>query len=200
MKKKTVRKETLKPKIATQAWLRRGLTDFFVAFQLDYLVDFRAFALHQGIEKCSKAYLIASKRSEYEFLSSDMAAAWIEKFAKDLRHDLASLVGRVAATVHELSTIDPKFLDLLDRAYEEGRYPTPWSKSIWTSHGYPALVSDKTDREAFRVGCQLYEAIDRDFGFAMPLTEPVYQQMPRTDWDRFVRIFSHRGKGVSGVV
>ena len=184
----------MKPKLATEAWVRRGLLDFFVAFELENLLNFRLFCLHQGVEKFCKAYLIASQSHQYEHLNADEAGKWIDGFTKNLGHDLHSLLGFVAVGLDTLEGYvkDTAFIDLLNIGYEEGRYPKPIAKSIWSKHGFPALASDRTDKKAFALGALLFEGVDRRFKATVPLETPIYERISRETWERFVRIWELR--------
>lgn len=184
----------LNPKVATEAWLKRGLLDFFVAFKLFDLINFRVFCLQQGIEKFCKAYLIAAYAYRYETLNANQAMKWIDDFTKSLNHDLMDLLGRVAIGIPDLQgwLKDERFIDLINLGYIEGRYPLPLAKSIWSKHGFPALASDRTDKKAFALGAQILSGIQKRFGIGDLLKEPPSGEFEREDWERFVRIWKMR--------
>ena len=67
----------LEPKIATETWVRRGILDLFLAFELFDTVNIHLFFLQQGVEKIFKARLIAFKAPEYQNLEFGKAAQWM---------------------------------------------------------------------------------------------------------------------------
>ncbi len=112
-------RRSLKPKLAVEAWLRRGVLDIFVAFELEQLVNYRLFCLHQAVEKLCKAYLIGSQAPNYETLNADKAGSWIDNFTKSLGHDLSYLLGHVSIGIGALTGFlqDVPFIELLNKGY-----------------------------------------------------------------------------------
>ena len=194
-------RRTLKPKLATEAWLKRGLLDFYLAFVNSELLNFRAFCLEQGIEKFCKAFLIATQGPQYEQLDSNAASQWIEDFVRSLGHDLRRLLGLVSIGIERVRPYleDSKFLDILNRAYEEGRYPIPISKSIWSKHGFPALANSDLDDRSLELATVLWDGISEYFqrrgsAIAIPLQHRIYDDVNEDDWKRFMNIWKMREK------
>ena len=183
--------QLLEPRVATEAWIRRGLMDFFLAFELFRHVNIHLFFLQQGIEKFCKAYLIALKKAEYQNSAPDQATEWIDNFAKGLRHDLVGLIRDVSATEVALKPWlqNSAFLDLLNRAEQEGRYPIPIAKSIYEDHGLAAVVSDRNYKQAFAMGKAILDQLEISSGWAFSLEALMPRSISKEDWDRFVRVW-----------
>jgi len=181
-------------RLVVQAWCKRAMLDYVVAFQLEHLVTDRLFPLHQGIEKLCKAYLLAKHAAEWTHLTSESErASWIEKFVKNGKHDLWVLVGRVAESVTQVSGYvsgdrEKNFLDLLSMAYEEARYPKPIGQSIWDKHGFPALISDRNEKQAYGLGSSMLNAVESQFGISCPLDQPIDSGIELDDWRRFMNL------------
>ncbi len=184
-------KKKLEPKVATETWLRRGITDFFLAFELSDLVNIHLFFLQQGVEKFCKAYLIASRASEYQELKFREATQWIDSFATCFRHDVVRLIKEVSALDSALKPWlgDKKFLKLLNKAEVEGRYPLPIAKSIYEHPGIAAAYSDKNYKRAFVIGRTRLERLEASFGWGFGLEELKVPEISVEDWDRFVRVW-----------
>lgn len=185
------KEKLLEPRVAVETWLRRGLLDFFLASELFEHVNIHLFFLQQGIEKFCKAYLIATKKAEYEGLAFDQAAEWIDKFCRELDHDLVGLITAVSETANALKPWldDGAFLCLLNRAEQEGRYPIPVAKSIYEEHGLGAVVSDRNHKKAFTIGKALLKQIEVSSRSAFPLETLMPRSVCEEDRDRFTRIW-----------
>jgi len=181
-----------------QAWLKRSLLDYFVAFITEELVNYRLFPLHQAIEKMCKAYLLGVHADKYAGLDSQEMTRWIEKFVRQRGHDLWVLMKEVSESFPDMKEWvmgdrSVSFLDLLTMAYEEARYPKPIGESIWDRHGYPALASTRNEEQAFIVGAILLQTIQGEYRIPYPLTtNPIDHGIHPDDWQRFLNIWNLR--------
>jgi hypothetical protein len=161
---------------ATEAWIKTGLIDFYVAYLTSDLINFP---------------LIASQAPRYDDLPNDpdseRAVKWVDDFARSLGHNLEGLIGLVSAAVKTLEPYlrDRGFISLLTMAYEEGRYPVPPSESIAMKHGYAAQVTHRNEEKAFKLGCEILAGVERDFGISVPVEKPILGADPKT-WAKFV--------------
>jgi hypothetical protein len=184
--------------LVVEAWLRRAMLDYFVGFQLEHLVNYRLFPLHQGIEKLCKAYLLARHAEEWTALEPEEARVqWIEDFVKRHGHDLWVLVRKVGENLTQVAGYvtgkrDKSFLDLLTMAYEESRYPKPIGQSIWDKHGYPALVTHLNEEQAYALGSAILDGITSQFGICYLLAEPIASSIKPEDWQRFLNVWNLR--------
>ena len=185
---KSIQRET-----AVRAWVKRAATDFFASFLLEDLLFLRLFFYHQGVEKLCKAYLIGTHAYQYENLTADQAMKWIDDFARSLKHDLSTLVGLIftAEPTFESFARDKKFVMALMKGYEEGRYPTPSSKSVWRVPGYPYVGSTQLDQKAYQLGSRLLDCINRRFQLSISIQAKPSGVDGKT-WDRFVRTWRSR--------
>lgn len=174
--------------------------DYFVAFELKRLVNYRLFPLHQGIEKLCKAYLLAKRASEWVELEPEVARAkWIERCVRGCGHDLWDLVKQVADDFPQMIGFvagdrNKSFLDLLTMAYEESRYPKPTGQSIWDKHGFPALVTYHNEEQAYALGSIVLDGIREHFQIAYPTKAPVYSGIDLGDWERFRNNWKSRSR------
>lgn len=191
--------------IAIEAWVRRAILDYYLAFQTSNLTTYWSFPLHQAIEKMCKSYLMASAASSWENLESNEAARWIERFARELRHDLWKLVSRVSETVPALEQFvigkkEDSFLDLLSLAYEEARYPKPIDQSIWSQHGFPAWVDSRNEVQAFQIGAHILVVLRDGHGIVDVAEGLPDRGISLENWDRFIRIWNLRVGSIFPIV
>lgn len=138
----SIKREAMKREYVVNAWVRSGIRDFCLYYELDdRWYDYNAFFLHQGLEKLCKAYLLGARSFQYRDLSDGPAREKVEKMAKKLGHDLLDLLHQldkasivsIAQLNKPRSAIAPQtgrqVIEVLQKAYEECRYPLPPSPS-----------------------------------------------------------------------
>lgn len=132
----------LKAEDVVKAWVRSGIRDFCLYFELDdRWYDYNAFFLHQGLEKLCKAYLLGDRSLYHETLNEGPARQKVEKVAKRLGHNLLHLLHKLdeAGVVSIAKLNEPRTaiapqtgiqaIEVLQKAYEESRYPLTPSPS-----------------------------------------------------------------------
>jgi len=171
----------------------------YLAFVHTGLLNYRIFLLQQGLEKFCKAFLIGSQRHQYEHLDSNKASKWIDDFSRSFGHDLRVLIGLASIGIKGLESWlgDEALIDILNRAYEEGRYPIPIGKSIWSKHGFPALASSDLDHKALQLATVLWDGVVNYFReqgevIAIPFEHPIDDTIDQKEWDRFMTIWRMR--------
>jgi len=130
--------ETLDRELVVITYLMRGIEDFFVAFSKfdESFSRYEPFFNSMGFEMVTKAYLLATRASEYEGLERREAVRKIDEIAKSMGHNVYQLTESIKEFIGEekiQSILDQKydgftgsqFLDVLKAAYLESRYPVP---------------------------------------------------------------------------
>src|SRR3989338_10922392 len=193
------RQRTLKPKLAVEAWLRRALIDLHLAFVHSEQLNYRVFFLQQGLEKLCKAFLIGTQALKCEHVESNKATKWIDDFSRKFGHDLHHLLGLVSVGIKGLEPWieDEQLIDILNRGYEEGRYPIPIGKSIWLKHGFPAFASSDLDDKALQLATALWDGVVQYFKerrevISIPLQHPLNDGVDPDYWKRFMAIWHMR--------
>ena len=123
--------------LVVSSWALRGLRDFYISFEFEHVNKwhtYSTFFCHQGLEKISKAYLIATRSAEYENLGEEETLQKVNHVAKEYQHSLQklleALISRNALTRAEVSCrvesyTGQEIVDVLEKAYIESRYPVP---------------------------------------------------------------------------
>jgi len=128
-----------------QAWVVAGLKDFYISFEFETEKkwhEYSTFFCHQGLEKICKAYILARSASTWEHLPEDKGLVRVNKVAKDLGHNLKTLISCLRSR-HVLpmpsrtqtsskkkghggvSYSQDELVEILEAAYIEARYPIP---------------------------------------------------------------------------
>ncbi|HOO78498.1 MAG TPA: hypothetical protein PLZ73_11505 [bacterium] len=180
--------------VAVGTWVRRAMVDFFAAFQLEDLSHLRLFFYHQGIEKLCKALLIGTHADQFADLDDDQTMKWIDTFARSLKHDLADMIDQVVSDDPQLQSFafDKGLITVLMKGYQEGRYPTPSSKSLWRNPGLEGFAGTDLDEKAYQLGFKLLERLNKRFDLEFSLKEVPSGAKPK-DWERFCNIWNLRG-------
>lgn len=178
-----------------KAWVRSGIKDFRIADDMsDKWPFYVAFFYHQGLEKLCKAYLLGTMASEYESLSRQEAKKRIDEIARDKKkmgHNLSKMIERlIEANVLDKSILTKKykvmpvleitgekFIEILEKAYTECRYPVPDPVHKKYSlnnkgkvHWVPRASSD-LEEFAYQVRLIIIEKLEKDFNMTIPRDE-----------------------------
>ena len=81
--------------LVVSTWAVQGLKDFYISFEFEHVNKwhtYSTFFCHQGLEKISKAYLIATRSAEYEDLGKEEALKKVNNIAKEYQHSLQKLL------------------------------------------------------------------------------------------------------------
>jgi len=149
--------------------------------------------------------LIGRGARKYEGLHVEKAPIEIDRLARSYGHKIVSLVARMRRRLPELRTIvsqgydgyrGRRLLTVLEAGYLESRYPVgrpisrlfPIPGSKPKMHWEP-LYSSGLEKCAFALSRCIVKAIEKDFGVALPSTNPFPGQIDDHDWERFCRIF-----------
>ncbi|MFC1335393.1 MAG: hypothetical protein G8D89_02090 [gamma proteobacterium symbiont of Clathrolucina costata] len=124
-------------KDALDTWLFRGISDLYFSFYIDdWVFDYQsAFSSIMGLEKHLKATVIYYKRDKYESLSTNQAKIEIERIARKYGHNFKKMIKVCNECIgsNRLSNLvdqdyhlynGTQLVSVLDKAYEETRYPT----------------------------------------------------------------------------
>lgn len=189
-------------------WAVRGLKDFYISFEFEHANKWHTsstFFCHQGLEKISKAYLIATRSAEYENLAEEETLKKVNHIAKQYQHSLQklldALISRNALTRAEVSRKVERYtgqeiVDVLEKAYIESRYPVPlpiYKKFPVSGHSkykmyHDPLASTAPIKYSRKLALAVLKKIEEDFGIAIP-RQKLATHISDGDWKRFCNLF-----------
>ena len=196
---------TITRRDAVSAWVRSGIIDFCLYFELDEKwYYYNAFFLHQGLEKLCKAYEIGKRASEYEGRPEQDALVIIEQMVKKLSHKLEPTLSELVDS-KVISMSDWKIggkdwtqiIGILEKGYEECRYPLPISP-VYRSYpmkGKKGLYEDplpSTDLRdlAYNIARQIIKKIEAEFSIPISRDKTTFNRsIDDGQWERFCRLF-----------
>lgn len=128
--------EKLSKEIVVITWFIRGLEDIFFAFRANSPFRYEPYFNTMGFEMICKAYLLATKASEYESLEKNAAINKIDKLARYWGHNIDIMVDEIKNSINdpEFTSIlsnsydsytGDQFVKVMESAYLECRYPVP---------------------------------------------------------------------------
>jgi len=180
-----------------KTWVRRGIKDFYLAYYIrKQFPQYRSFFLQQGLEKMCKAYILGKRASEYESSSKQEALDKVNRIVKErgLRHGLKNLIHDTLPAVlskeydspygNNTKIIGEKYVEILERGYDECRYPTPDPLSRKTLN---PLTKPGLRKFVAKVGFQILEKIEQEFQIKIPLRR--FKTINIKDWSRFKKRF-----------
>ncbi len=208
---------------AVRIWTRRAIGQFFLGFIIPDRIsrcfdDYEVFFYGHGLEVLCKAYIIGKEYSRYKDKSFREAKEEIDKIARELGHNLPSLVGRMIgygvlptdflSRIHcrlgvndvELTSSDvPKTWKNL---YLESRYPVPqldyqrfYEERIKgnrkaSNRRYVAIPSRSHEMETFtrKLFSLVLKKIEKDFRLDISREKPGADINER-DRERFSNLF-----------
>ena len=164
MKKMADKTRAVNLQILVKPWVKHGIVDLFMAFREIDLIPYHLFFLHQGIEKLCKAYFIASQARRYLHLDLETATCQLDSPLRVWAHNLRDWLGIVGIGIPEVrGWLSDPFLDILEGAYTEGRYPVPPQKSRFRKHGFPAVATHRNQEKAFAVSLSILKALYQEY-------------------------------------
>lgn len=193
---------------AVSAWVKSGVKDFYIGcFVINKIFPYSThFYYSQGLEKIIKAYIIASKESEYKNLTWNEAKNKINEIAKCEKHSLDKMIKKLIKNkVLEISILDEKYppfgngrnmVKILLNAYKECRYPMPVS----SSSKYPVKKRSKVFFDpmgssnprdfAFKVALKTIIALENNYAISISRKKADYSTLiGDKDWKRFLKLF-----------
>lgn len=191
-----------------QTWVSHGIKDFFISFEFEDANkwhEYSTFFCHQGLEKICKAYLIGTKATDYESLPEQQALDKVNKIAKEIGHELRTLMGLLCLR-NVFSEIDisqkierytgEDLIDILEKAYIESRYPisNPMHKK-YPIHkkGNYKMYNDPIKTTApikysRKIALAVLKKIESDFSITIS-RDKFSQKIADKDWARFSKVF-----------
>jgi len=194
--------------LVVSIWAVQGLKDFYISFEFEDVNKwhtYSTFFCHQGLEKISKAYLIATRSAEYENLGEEETLKKVNDIAKQYQHSLQKLLEALislnALTRADVSRRVERYtgqenVDVLEKAYIESRYPVPLpiykkfpvsGQSIYKMYHDP-LGSTAPIKYSRKLALAVLMKIEEDFGIAIP-RQKLATHISDGDWKRFCNLF-----------
>ncbi len=194
--------------LVVSTWAVRGLRDFYISFEFEDTNKWHAYSTffcHQGLEKVSKAYLLATRSPEYENLSEEETRRRVNQIAKEYQHSLKNLLeeltSRNGLTGAEVSCkvgryTGQQLIDVLEKAYIESRYPVPspiHKKFPAQGHSQYKMYHDPLESTApvkysRKLALAILKKIEEHFGIVIP-RQKFATHISDKDWKRFCRLF-----------
>jgi HEPN domain-containing protein len=194
--------------LVVSTWAVQGLRDFYISFEFEDLNKwhtYSTFFCHQGLEKVSKAYLIATRSAEYENLSEEETLKKVDQIAKEYHHSLQKLLekltSRNALTGAEVSCkvegyTGQQLIDVLEKAYIESRYPVPSpihkkfpvrGRSRYQMYHDPS-GSTAPIKYSRKLALAILKKIEKDFVIVTP-RQKLATHVSDRKWKRFCSLF-----------
>jgi len=198
-------------------WLLRGIEDFFFAFNIkDPFHRYRPFFYAMGFEMVCKAYLLATKASEYVGLNEKQAISKVSKLAKKMGHNVKKLCENIKKSVGDQKVNNllsneydeftgHEFLDVIEAVYLESRYfvpdpiherfPVKGKKDMW----WDPQFSSGLEEFCHAFSREILSSLKSDFGITIPKSD-LSRTVAGEAGNRFCNVFfaGNMGDFVSG--
>lgn len=189
-------------------WASHGIKDFFISFEFEdnnKWHESSTFLCHQGLEKISKAYLLATRAAEYENLRAEVAFNKINKIAKEFGHAIDRIICQLilsnVLTSEDISQqiggySGRELIDILEKSYIESRYPVPnptYKKYPIVHKGKHKIYADPIRETApiqyaRRLASAIMKKIETDFSMTIS-KDKISNKIDDKEWERFCNIF-----------
>ena len=190
-----------------QNWAVAGIKDFYISFEFESenkWHEYSTFFCAQGLEKISKAYILARSASSWEHLPEDKGSVHVNKMAEQLGHNLRVLLnclqsrGVLPVQGRSGSYSQGELIGILEAAYIEVRYPFPKNSRVHrrfpSSKGKKGFADPlketapiKYARSAARA---VLRSIESEFSIGISKDKTcISNRIPDEYWVRFQKIF-----------